>query len=174
VFLASLALLVAPEAGPEREAFDWKCAMIKMLMTFDVENDNGNGAMVAKQCEPFARRLGGLPLAKLAPANDDQSRNRLTSLIEPEIRRCRQRSAFLNRAAIPTLFEPSETNPSSTRHWASEVRPNPMASRRPSKAVVLLPRQRSPLARRSGILSPAGRGDKHWASRFNAGTAFAS
>ena len=54
VFLASVALRVAPKSGPERESFDWKHALITMLVTFDVENDNGNAAMLAKQCEPFA------------------------------------------------------------------------------------------------------------------------
>ena len=40
--------------------------MIKMLVTFDVENKHGIAASAAKQCEPFARRLAELPLARLA------------------------------------------------------------------------------------------------------------
>jgi hypothetical protein len=90
VFLSSLALLVAPKAGPERESFDWKNALITMQMTFDVENDNGNAAMVAKQCEPFARRLAELPLAKLAPKNDEQAHESLTAMISDEVRRLQE------------------------------------------------------------------------------------
>ena len=38
VFLCGLTLLSAPKAGPEREAFDWKDGLIKLLVTFDLEN----------------------------------------------------------------------------------------------------------------------------------------
>jgi hypothetical protein len=39
---------------------------------------------VAKQCEPFARRLAELPLAKLAPRDEDQARERLNAIIDLE------------------------------------------------------------------------------------------
>ena len=68
VFLCGLTLLSAPKAGPEREGFNWKDALIKMLVTFDLESKRGIAEAAMKQCEPFARRLAELPLAKLAPA----------------------------------------------------------------------------------------------------------
>ncbi len=67
VFLDSLTLISAPKAGPERDTFDWQKAMIKMLITFDVEKTVGIAAFAEEQCEPFARRLAELPLAKLRP-----------------------------------------------------------------------------------------------------------
>jgi hypothetical protein len=87
VFLSSLTLISAPKAGPERESFDWISALIKMLVTFDVENKNGIAAMAAKQCEPFARRLAELPLARLAPADEEQARENLNLIIDQERRR---------------------------------------------------------------------------------------
>ncbi len=67
VFLDSLTLISAPKGGPERDTFDWRKAMIKMLITFDVEKTVGIAAFAEEQCEPFARRLAELPLAKLRP-----------------------------------------------------------------------------------------------------------
>ena len=90
VFLSSLTLLSAPKAGPERESFDWKNALIKMLMTFDVENKNGIAARAAEQCEPFARRLAELPLARLAPKDEEEARATLNTIIETEVWRLRQ------------------------------------------------------------------------------------
>ena len=40
--MLGLTLLAAPKTGPEREAFDWKEALIKMLVTFDLENNRWN------------------------------------------------------------------------------------------------------------------------------------
>ena len=85
VFLCGLTLLSAPKAGPEREAFDWKDALIKMLVTFDLENKRGIAASAMKQCEPFARRLAELPLAKLAPRDENHARAWLTGIIDQEL-----------------------------------------------------------------------------------------
>ena len=89
VFLCSLTLMSAPKAGPNPDTFDWQSAMIKMLITFDVENKRGIAASVVKQCEPFARRLAELPLAKLAPQDEEQARGRLTAIIDQEVCRLR-------------------------------------------------------------------------------------
>ena len=89
VFLDSLTLISAPKGGPERDTFDWQNAMIKMLITFDVENKKGIAASAAKQCEPFARRLAELPLAKLAPRDEEDARARLTAIIDQEVCRLR-------------------------------------------------------------------------------------
>ena len=89
VFLNSLVLISAPKAEPERETFDWQSAMIKMLISFDVENKRGIAASVAKQCEPFARRLAELPMAKLAPRDEEQARAKLTAIIDQEVCRLR-------------------------------------------------------------------------------------
>ncbi len=99
VFLDSLTLISAPKGGPERETFDWQNAMIKMLITFDVENKGGIAASVAKQCEPFARRLAELPLAKLAPRDEEDARRRLTAIIEQEICRLRHVRQMLQEIA---------------------------------------------------------------------------
>jgi len=99
VFLCGLTLLSAPEPGPEREAFDWKAALIKMLMTFDLENKHGIASSAAKQCEPFARRLAELPLAKLAPRDQRHARSWLNGLIEQEIKRLREIRLYLQAVA---------------------------------------------------------------------------
>jgi hypothetical protein len=84
VFLATLTLNRAHKVAADREAFDWKSALVDMLLTFELENQKGVAAAVAKQCEPFARRLAELPLAKLAPRDEDQARERLNAIIDLE------------------------------------------------------------------------------------------
>ena len=64
VFLASLRLLIAPRNTPEPESFDWKYALIRMLMTFDTDSDQGDAALATEHCAPFARRLGGAAAGK--------------------------------------------------------------------------------------------------------------
>ena len=99
VFLCGLTLLSAPKAGPEREAFDWKDALIKMLVTFDLENKRGIADSAAKQCEPFARRLAELPLAKLAPRDENHARSWLTGIIDQELRRLHDIRLYLQVVA---------------------------------------------------------------------------
>ena len=99
VFLCGLTLLSAPKTGPEREAFDWKDALIKMLVTFDLENKRGIADSAAKQCEPFARRLAELPLAKLAPRDENHARSWLTGIIDQELRRLHDIRLYLQVVA---------------------------------------------------------------------------
>jgi Protein of unknown function (DUF1553)/Protein of unknown function (DUF1549) len=99
VFLCGLSLLSAPKAGPEREAFDWKDALIKLLVTFDLENQRGIAASAMKQCEPFARRLAELPLAKLAPRDENHARSWLTGIIDQELRRLHELRLYLQVVA---------------------------------------------------------------------------
>jgi hypothetical protein len=121
VFLDSMTLLSAPKAGPERESFDWQNALIKMLITFDIENRNGVAAEIAKQCEPFARRLAELPLARLAPRDEPDARERLTVIIEQQICRLRhlrqtlQEIADLDAAEAPERLA-FETGPEGDRY----------------------------------------------------------
>jgi hypothetical protein len=121
VFLHSLTLISAPKAGPERESFDWKNALIKMLVTFDIENTNGVAAAIANQCEPFARRLAALPLARLTLMDEEDARGRLTAIIEQEIRRLRharqplQKIADLDAAEAPERLA-FETGPEGDRY----------------------------------------------------------
>ena len=105
VFLSSLTLISAPKAGPERESFDWNNALIKMLVTFDVENKKGIAASAAKQCEPFARRLAELPLARLAPKDEEQARESLISIIDQERRRLQEMLLML-RPHPPLVLMP--------------------------------------------------------------------
>ena len=126
VFLSSLTLISAPKAGPERESFDWIGALIKMLVTFDVENKNGIAAMAAKQCEPFARRLAELPLARLAPADEEQARENLNLIIDQERRRLEeilsvlQAIADADQADAPARLA-FETGPEGDRYRRYEV-----------------------------------------------------
>jgi hypothetical protein len=99
MFLSSLTLISAPKAGPERESFDWNQALIKMLVTFDVENKNGIAATAAQQCEPFARRLAELPLARLAPRDEQQARESLSSIIHQEMGRLQETLSVLQAIA---------------------------------------------------------------------------
>jgi hypothetical protein len=99
MFLSSLTLISAPEAGPERESFDWNQALINMLVTFDVENKNGIAATAAKQCEPFARRLAELPLARMAPKDEQQARESLSSIIHQEMGRLQETLSVLQAIA---------------------------------------------------------------------------
>ena len=120
VFLCSLTVLSAPKSGPDRESFDWKNAMIKMLLTFEVEN-NGVAARAAEQCEPFARRLAELPLAKLAPTDEEDARARLTTIIETEVCRLRHVRQTLQAIADADAAEAPgrlafETGPEGDRH----------------------------------------------------------
>jgi HAMP domain-containing protein len=122
VFLHSLTLLsAAPKAPPERESFDWQNALIKMLISFDIENTHGVATAIANQCDPFARRLAELPLAKLAPLDDEDARGRLTAIIEQEIRRLRhirqtlQEIADLDAAEAPARLA-FETGPEGDRY----------------------------------------------------------
>jgi hypothetical protein len=105
VFLASLTLLAAPKGGPERESFDWKHAMIKMLMTYDAEQDHGDWDSVTKHCGPFARRLAELPLGALAPKDDEHARQWLISRIKQELERIREIRAMLVEIADADLAE---------------------------------------------------------------------
>ena len=90
VFLATVTLHSAPKTGPERQAFDWNKALITMLLTFDLENKTGVADAVARKCEPFARRLAELPLARLAPRDEEQARERVNALIDNELRRLQE------------------------------------------------------------------------------------
>ena len=105
VFLASLTLRVAPKNGPERESFDWKHAMIRMMLTFEAESDLGDVAAVTKHCDPFARRLAELPLARMAPKDDEQARLWLTSVIDREMGRLIEIRAMLQAIADADLAE---------------------------------------------------------------------
>ena len=121
VFLYSVTLISGPQAGPERESFDWQNVMIKTLITFDVENKRGIAATVAKQCEPFARRLAELPLAKLAPRDEAEARARLTAIIEAEVRRLRDVRQTLQEIADADAAEAPgrlafEIGPEGDRH----------------------------------------------------------
>ena len=100
VFLSSLILRsVAPKAGPELASFDWKNALITMLMTFDLENKNGTATAVAEQCEPFARRLAELPLARLAPTDEQRARATIGEIIEKEVERIHEMRRRLREIA---------------------------------------------------------------------------
>ena len=126
VFLSSLTMFSAPKAGPERESFDWNTALIKMLVTFDVESEGGIAASVAKQCEPFARRLAELPLARLAPKDEVEARESLMLVIDHETRRLQEMLLMLRSIASADLAEaPSrlafETGPEGDRHRRYEL-----------------------------------------------------
>ncbi len=126
VFLASLTLLSAPKDGPERESFDWNSALIKMLVTFDVENKRGIAASTAKQCEPFARRLAELPLARLAPKDEEQARECLHLVIDEETRRLQEMMLMLRSIRNADLAEAParlafETGPEGDRYRRYEL-----------------------------------------------------
>ena len=70
-----------------------------MLVTFDLENKRGIAASAAKQCEPFARRLAELPLAKLAPRDENHARSWLTGIIDQELRRLHDIRLYLQVVA---------------------------------------------------------------------------
>ena len=105
VFLASLRLLVAPQNTPEPESFDWKCALIRMLMTFDTDSDQGDAALATEHCAPFARRLAELPLAKMAPRDDEQARKSLSVVIARELARIGEIREILQAIADADLAE---------------------------------------------------------------------
>ena len=126
VFLSSLTLISAPKAGPERESFDWNHALIKMLVTFDVENKNGIAAMAARRCEPFARRLAELPLARLAPSNKEQARESLSTTINDERTRLQEILSVLHAIADADQAEAParlafETGPEGDRYRRYEL-----------------------------------------------------
>jgi hypothetical protein len=84
LFLCSLTLGMVRPILPVSQDFDWAAVVIKFLCEFDVEKDNGNAKMTAVACEPFVRRLEQLPLARLAPATEDEAREWLARRIERE------------------------------------------------------------------------------------------
>ena len=126
VFLSSLTLLSAPKAGPERDSFDWNNALITMLVTFDVENKKGIAASAANQCEPFARRLAELPLARLAPKDEEEARESLITVIDQEKRRLQEMLLVLRSIANADLAEAParlafETGPEGDRYRRYEL-----------------------------------------------------
>jgi hypothetical protein len=98
VFLCTVALRTAPKPGPEREVFDWNGALIDMLTTFALENKKGVASKIAEHCEPFSRRLAQLPLARLAPADEEQASEHLNTIINRE--RCRLMEIRMQLLAI--------------------------------------------------------------------------
>lgn len=100
-----MTLLGTPKNGPERESFDWKHAMIQMMLTFEAESTHGEPAAVKTHCEPFARRLAELPLARMAPRDDEHARLWLSSLIEREMARLGEIRAMLQEIADADLAE---------------------------------------------------------------------
>ena len=102
VFLASLRLLVAPQNTPEPESFDWKYALIRMLMTFDTDSDQGDAALATEHCAPFARRLAELPLAKMAPRDDEQARKSLSVVIARSWHESARSGRSCRRSPMPT------------------------------------------------------------------------
>ena len=79
--------------------------MIRMMLTFEAESDHGDAAAVTKHCDPFARRLAELPLARMAPRDDEQARQWLSSLIEREMGRLIEIRAMLQEIADADLAE---------------------------------------------------------------------
>jgi hypothetical protein len=75
------------------------------MVTFDVENQKGIAASAAKQCEPFARRLAELPLARLAPGDKGQARESLSTMINDERRRLQEILYGLQAIADADLAE---------------------------------------------------------------------
>jgi hypothetical protein len=76
---------------------------------------------VAKQCEPFARRLAELPLARLAPKDEEQARAKLTAIIDQEVCRIRHVRQTLQAIADTDAAEAPgrlafEVGPEGERH----------------------------------------------------------
>ena len=136
VFLSSLILRsVAPKAGPALASFDWKNALIKILMTFDLENKNGTATAVAEQCEPFARRLAELPLARLAPTDEQRARATIGEIIEKQVERIHEMRRRLRDIADADAAEAParmafEIGPEGDRHRRYELSHERMVARR--------------------------------------------
>jgi hypothetical protein len=97
-----------------------------MMVTFDVENQKGIAASAAKQCEPFARRLAELPLARLAPGDKGQARESLIAMINDERRRLQEAMGVLRSIAEADLAEAParfafETGPEGDRYRRYEL-----------------------------------------------------
>jgi hypothetical protein len=130
VFLATLTLQGAPRDPRERESFDWKHAMIRTLVTYDTDQDHGDADMVTKHCEPFARRLAELPLAALAPRDDQEARGFLTALIKRELERISEIRATLQAIADVDLAEAPTRLAFETGHEGEKHRRYTLANER--------------------------------------------
>jgi hypothetical protein len=107
VLLCSLTLTAAPKPGPQNEPFDWNSALLVMLYSFNCEHSIKTAADVVRfhYCSAFRYRLTELPLARLAPEGDAQARQRLTGVIEREIKRARAIRAELEQLALADAAE---------------------------------------------------------------------
>ena len=107
VILCTLALTVAPKAEPSNEPFDWNSALLVMLYSFRCEDLIQTVADVARfhKCKPFQHRLAELPLAKLAPAGEEEARQWLTGVIEGQIKRVGDIRAELEQIALADAAE---------------------------------------------------------------------
>jgi hypothetical protein len=93
--LASMALVPKPEQEPGRKP------------TFDeavsaMSGDDRRSRVVAgitRLCEPFRQALAGMPLDKLAPANEEEARQRLLEVVDQELGRIGQFREMLQKIA---------------------------------------------------------------------------
>ena len=100
MLLCSLSLLLtAPKAGDDQKPFNWATALTKMMTYFELEGPALTMPQVIDVCNSFTLRMAALPLARMAPQDDEQARQWLTAVIEREVERIRQIRAILQNVA---------------------------------------------------------------------------
>jgi hypothetical protein len=62
-------------------------------------------AGITRLCEPFQQALTGMPLEKLAPANEEEARQRLLEVVDQELGRIGRFRAMLQKIADADLAE---------------------------------------------------------------------
>ena len=98
-----------------------------MLVTFDVENETRHRGFDGQTMyEPFARRLAELPLARLAPKDDEQARECLNLIVGEETRRLQEMMLMLRSIRNADLAEAParlafETGPEGDRYRRYEL-----------------------------------------------------
>jgi hypothetical protein len=105
--LCSLTLTGTPKPIPQNEPFDWVSALVLIMYSLNCEDSIKTAADLVRyhKCASFKLRLAELPLAKLAPAGEEQARQWLTGVIEGQIKRVSEIRAELAQIAAADAVE---------------------------------------------------------------------
>ncbi len=151
--LCSFVLIDKPPMRVSSIQASWPSKLFHMLLAYDLDPYRPVYTKLSGECDPFFRRLGEMPLARLAPSDKDEARQWLSTQIDRELARLRPVRARLQEIAEADAAETAARLALETSPEGERLRQSELSSERLANATIgEILKTRKPA--RSGLFDP--------------------